>query len=685
MISKVLLGFALVLGGGLFDCGNILHADENDANTNLSAQPTGHVYPDTKYGFQVVISPGWEAKKTSFSVAHYNYVFLTINNQRPGLAFEGWPGTWICNNRVTQLQPGEVYISVGYAGSPMGTTMRADNVGEYLCSFLTTNHVSGSSSDGMLNYSLSFFKRGQQWSILACMKEPVTKENRQKVMALLQSIRFVDAPVTNASWAESLAWNELPEKIRDPGNWPWSSGWPAVGQEGEQSGSGMFGEQSALVTNLGSAYSVTFALEAIGEWRFTVKTNGEVESEPSTLHAKGPPPAQWPSDLPGASGGIIDSYWVAPYVQAADVAGRTTLTWFAKDGHVERQVNTSDFSAGWSFLGIPNHPNTVEGINEDWRINLPPEPKHTNSRYDMSGHITGTPDSRVFVHEYHPKGETVAMDVYIRGKKVKTAGPFFRYFGPSDEPSLNDDGSIAILIADKKIQANATQTGWRALGVNLPAAGARVVVLDAQGEIHFQTDCGPYVCSPIVAPNGVGVLLRPNTGTNQNTFMWFTAAGLQRSLEISPNPEFVSWIPETCQSLFSTSVGFQSGPYELIDWNTGKKLWDIPCPGRGEVLAFALTPKLILFSVAEPYPSGIWHKVNESLFQSGHEWVRTFYAVDAQDGKLVARWHGQFPQRYSDKIRDHFLQLGDKLYYVTEDEFTELSLKDIMAKAHGWQ
>jgi hypothetical protein len=254
---------------------------------------------------------------------------------------------------------------------------------------------------------------------------------------------------------------------------------------------------------------------------------------------------------------------------------------------------------------------------------------------------------------------------------------------------LNDDGSAAFLITQSNMQSDVPLSG-DALREKLSAnerVHAQIVVLNPKGRIQFQTDCGPAaVWSPIVAPGGAGVLSRPNTvGTDPNTFMWFTADGLQRTLKIGPNPACLGWIPGTCQSLFSTSIGSQSGPYQLIDWKTGKKLWDIACPGRGEVLAIALTPKVVLFSMAEPYPSGTSPEVNGSLFQSGKKWVRTFYAVDAQDGKVVARWPGQFPQRYSGKTPDYFLQLGGKLFYITADEFTELDFKDITARANGWQ
>jgi hypothetical protein len=677
MNIKLLLGLVLVLSPGFFCCCNLAGADESTTTSSPSAQPADQIYRDAKYGFQLILPQGWEARETNLSVSHYDFVFLTINNQRPGLAFEGWEGTWICNNHVTQLQPDEVYISVGYAGGPMGVTMRAETVGEDLRPFLATNQVRVFSSRGVFNYGLSFIKRGQRWSIQACMKEPVTKENRQKVMALLQSIRFVDAPVNNSSWAESLAWKELPEKIRDTGNWWW--GWPAVGQEGGHSGSGMFGQRSVSVTNLASAYSVEFTLQAIGEWRFRVNTNGEVEAEQPIVHVKGPPPSQWPSDLPGASGGRIDTYWVAPYVQAATEFGKTTMTWFAKDGNIEHQTAVSDIQPG--FVDILGRPQMIQGINEDWQITLPRGP----SDMGLAGYITSTADSRVFVHERHPKRGQIALDIYLHGKRVNTIGPFWQY--SVSDVVLNDDGSTAFLIAQTNMQCDVPAQG-SALRKELLAqqrVHAQVITLNSKGKVQFQTDCSPAVWSPIVAPNGAGVLLRPNTGTNQNTFMWFTAAGLQHSLEINPNPDFLGWIPETCQSLFSTSIGMQSGPYELIDWNTGKKLWNIPCPGDGQVLGVALTPELIIFAVAEAYPPGTWHNANESLLQSGHNWVRTFYAVEAEDGKRIARWQGQFPHSYSGKLRDHFLPLGDKLFYVTADEVTELDLNDIMAKANGWQ
>lgn len=398
----------------------------------------------------------------------------------------------------------------------------------------------------------------------------------------------------------------------------------------------------------------------MGEWGYRITTIGKVESEPPIVHVASPPPSQWPSDLPDTSKGAIDVSWIAPYVQASKAFGKTAITWFTKDGQVERHATVSDIQPG--FVEIFGHPTMIQGINEDWQFSLPAGPTDVS----LAGYITSTADSRVFFHERHPKQGLIALDIYIHGKLVNTAGPFFQYLG--NDVAFNEDGSAGMLIFEHESRTN-----------------AQIVTLATNGSIRFRVDCGSPVTSLIVAPDGAGVLLRPNTGTNQNTFMWFTEKGELHSMDVSPNPQCIGWIPQTGQSLFLTQLGFETTNVELIDWNVGKRLWDISLPGGGETLAIGLTPNLIIFSVAEPYPSGVWHKINQSLLQSGQEWVRTFYAVDVQDGKLVARWQGQFPHRYFDASRDHFLRLSDKLYYITPDEFTELNLKDINAKQHGWK
>lgn len=679
MKHKILLCLALVLSGQF----NLALADENAAKENLSKPTTGQLYRSTNYGFEISVPRGWTARETNFFIAHYEDGFLTINSQRPNLIFSsGWGDSKPLSE---QMQPGEVHIYMGYSGSPMQETMRVDTVGDNLEALLATKRISASYEAGLSCLNLDFVKRGKRWIISAWLRDPVTEESRQKVMSLLQSFRFVDAPVGNAAWAESLAWKELPENIRDTEDW--RRGWPVAGQAGEKSAFVNGFRRSVSVTNSDSTYSVKFTLQGIGEWSYKVMTNGEVESDPPIVHVASPPPSQWPSDLPGASKGTIDVSWIAPYVQASKAFGKTTITWFAKDGHVERQTSVSDVNPASGFVEIFGHPNVVEGINEDWRIvprKVVLQPGSPDECYAES-----TPDSRIFVYQYNSKPGMVGLDIYIHGKHVNTLGPFFPCY-PSPEVVLNDDGSAALLVTKTNVPFNLNAPGkdGNTLRNEIPAIHrlpVQIVVLNTNGEVRFRTDCENPVWSPIVAPNGAGVLLRSNTGTDQNTFMWFTEKGELHSMDISPNPQYIGWIPQTCQSLFLTQLGFETTHVELIDWSAGKRLWDIPFPGGGEILAIGLTPKLIIFSVAEPYPGGVWHKVNQSLLQSGAEWVKTFYAVDVQDGKLVANWRGQFPHRYFDASRDYFLRLGNKLFYVTADEFTELNLTDIMAKTNGWQ
>jgi hypothetical protein len=344
-----------------------------------------------------------------------------------------------------------------------------------------------------------------------------------------------------------------------------------------------------------------------------------------------PPPSPG-SDLPGDNAGKIKIYWLAPYVRATEGFGGTTVIWFADDGRVKRQTAVSVIETG--FVGLPSsmgHEQTILGINEDWKITLPPEPTNVESRYSMSGYITSTPDSRVFVHEYHPKGGMVALDIYVHGKLANTVGPYFQHQG--DEVTLNDDGSASLPIWTDEFKTN-----------------AQIVNLDTNGIMRSGT-------AHPAAESGIG-----------------------------PNAICVGRIPGTRESLFWTSIGFETNRYHLVDEDPGKQLWGIPCPGNGQPLAVGLTPKFIIFAVAELYGwDGPWRGSEWVFLNSKKDWIRTFYAINVQDGKITARWQEKYPRRYSDSDYGHFLWLKGELFYVTPDEFTKLNFEDILAKKNGWQ
>jgi hypothetical protein len=155
-------------------------------------------------------------------------------------------------------------------------------------------------------------------------------------------------------------------------------------------------------------------------------------------------------------------------------------------------------------------------------------------------------------------------------------------------------------------------------------------------------------------------------------------------MDINFNPHFCGWIPATSQSLFSVTLGSDSPSYRLIDWDAGQIRWEIPCPGNGHPLAVECLPEMILFAVAEPYKPGAWSGSGWIFQLAKKDWIRCFYAVDPRDGSVLARWQPAYPYRYSD-MRQSFLRLRDKVYYLTPEEFVEIKPEDVLAKKNGWQ
>ncbi len=402
-----------------------------------------------------------------------------------------------------------------------------------------------------------------------------------------------------------------------------------------------------------------------------------------------PPPAKVGApigpmpNLPGESKGKVEAYWMAPYVRVSEERiekrGATMVTWFNEDGMIKRQTEVNILEPGYvviisrrfpeavvrsrfapDFIRRSAYSNVIQGVNEEWKIVRP-------NKTGPSGYETSTPDSRVFVVEFHPRQGLIALDIYVHGKPENTVGPFRQY--GFENVHLSDDGSAALIV-------------WK----DESKKTAQLVVLDPGGKVSFRVDCDHPVHSPIAAPGGAGALLLPNQGgTNQNTFLWYTRDGKLSTLEVSPNPYCVGWVPDSRKSLFSTSLGYDHR-YRLIDWDTGKSLWDIPCPGdHGHALAIGLTPRLVIFAVGELYKPGPWRGTQLVVREGEKEWIRAFYAISVKDGSLVARWQAPYPRRLSTDDRDSFLRLGDKLFFITAHEAVELLDKEIISKTNGWK
>jgi hypothetical protein len=354
--------------------------------------------------------------------------------------------------------------------------------------------------------------------------------------------------------------------------------------------------------------------------------------------------------MPGEVKGQVKTRWLAPYVCATNrsIAGQrtTSVEWFGPDGQPARRL------AGPNVVVQPGFVNqygqggtTIHAVNGDWKIALPAKP-------GPAGYITATEDSRTFVHEFHPEEGEIAAEVYSEGRLAGTVGPFLQYQG--QDVHLGADGSLALLT-------------WRDAEKKTPL----VVVAGPDGRVRFRAECDGPALFPQPAPGGAGVLVQANAGgAARNEFTFYTKAGKRSSLNVGPNAVFMAWLPGTMTTLFSTSVGYDYR-FQLIDWSTGMRLWDIadPNPARvpGTLPPVAVAGDFLLVGGLEGVPRG----------------TRSLYALDAKKGGVVARWLLTPGQAASDGGR--FLALGKRLFLVTDEEFAEVDVEDIPAKRNGWK
>jgi len=385
----------------------------------------------------------------------------------------------------------------------------------------------------------------------------------------------------------------------------------------------------------------------------------------------GPPMIIGPTE-PGPLVGKFTSYWAAPRVRISqETAGKTstmTATWYSEEG-VASTRRSGSVQPG--FITVLEDGQVVHyGTNEPWRIVTPKDtgpgfgPDAKGKIKSMAGITRSTPDSRVLVRQFCPRGGEIALEIYVHGQATPTIGPFTQYLGRSEE--LGEDGSTAMLV-------------WKDDDEKIP----QLVVTDSSGKLSFRIDCEATDRSPMPGPDGVGAIV-PERGASahRDWYAWYTREGKARTLELSQQPYVIAWLPGTQRSLCFTTIGYDRR-FEMIDWETGRKIWDVPCPG-GFVLASGTTPKLLILSVAELYKGGPWAGDGRVLENGRTEFIRAFYALNVDDGGVVARWQAKYPSRWSGQDRDSFLRLGQKLYFMTMDEVIEMREDDILLGKGGW-
>jgi hypothetical protein len=379
----------------------------------------------------------------------------------------------------------------------------------------------------------------------------------------------------------------------------------------------------------------------------------------SELRAWPPPPEA--RTMPGTVKGWLKSRWLAPYVsvtrQTAGATHLTTVRWLTETGELRRELSGANVDAQMAYVcQYGGGSTTVYAVNGDWKFVLP-------KKEGPAGYLTATEDSRTFVHEFHPREGEIAADIYVSGKLVGNIGPYLQY--QAQDVHLGDDGSLALLT-------------WKDREKKVP----QVVGVGRDGKERFRADCDRPVLFPVPAMDGSGVLVKSNTGgDDHNTFHYYSRPDQTKnarvvSLNVGPNAWFVTWIPGTTTAVFSTSIGHDYR-FHLIDFSTGKRLWDVadPNPARvpGAAPAITVVDDYVLIGGQEYLPWGARKEPFPSI-----------YALSPRTGATLAHW---LPTPGLQPMRDggRFCQLSKKLFLVTDEEFAEINVKDIAAKANGWK
>ncbi len=372
----------------------------------------------------------------------------------------------------------------------------------------------------------------------------------------------------------------------------------------------------------------------------------------SAVTAKPPPPS--PVTMPGHLTNTVRTRWLAPYVTVTSTSvggtGNTSVRWLTPDGKVKRELSGPNVGGQPGFVyDYGKGERVVHGVTGDWQFLLPKKPGD-------APYITSSPDGRVFVHQFHPKKGQIAVDLYVAGKCVGSVGPFWQYQGRSVQ--VADDGSIALLV-------------WK----DETKQVAQVVAAGPDGKVHVKADCEGPVDAPEAAPEGVGVLVQPNTAEGRNTWSYYTAKGKGATLTVGPNAHLVCWLPGTTRALCSTAIG-STYRFHLIDWATGRRLWEIDDPNGARTGSSApqVVPVggLLLFAGLQAIDLG-----------GRSEPVRSLQAVEVRTSQLVARWQPTPLQRFTDGGR--FVRVGERLFLVTDEEFAEIRLRDIGERKNGWR
>lgn len=364
-----------------------------------------------------------------------------------------------------------------------------------------------------------------------------------------------------------------------------------------------------------------------------------------SVASAGPPPRYDPT--PGRLGGETTVRWLAPYVQFLSLriqgeAGNS-VRWFNESGEIVREMK--DVHVG--VPGYVSQGSTYYAVNGDWSVSIPED------LASETGSVKWTPDSRVFIHHHGQRNGPVQIDYYVKGELVNTIGPVILAWR---HVRLENDGSLAFVALDES------------------EGRTKLLVVGPGGHEQFKVPCEAQV--NIVACDRTRVLVADANDRTRLTL--YDREGQTSAFVLRYNPNFLTWWPNTSRALF-TIVEDRANVLAMVDCLTGEVIWKSQLPNA--MLTYG--PQAVFLDSMLLVRGLEIHEARFEVKNPTHP-NRFLLAIESATGRTVARWRSPTHLASPAYMAD-LLHLGDRVYYVSTRDFSEITAEEIKSNRNGWK
>jgi hypothetical protein len=281
----------------------------------------------------------------------------------------------------------------------------------------------------------------------------------------------------------------------------------------------------------------------------------------------------------------------------------------------------------------------VHSLDGRWTIALPP----IEHPFPWDGPILVQGDICTHYHYSNWDAGQMILDVYHRGKKVGTVGPFITR---SDMAKLGEDGCT--ILQTWKERLNGTP---------------QVVIVGPDAKVRLQQDCDGN-SEPYAFADGRGALMKvPTEAEAPDRYLSVMADGTHQLYDKLSGGSPIARIPSSDLVLFYSDV--KRNEFQLMHGDSGEIVWNIPSPlrptERVSPVALVVEDMILLMGIDDA-------------------------ALDLKTGALRAIWKSTWNERTNTPVPiGGFHRQGDDIYIVGGDSFSKVNLQDIRLKIHEWK